>query len=51
MVFSIDTSPMRYAILDEESKNLGKHLTWTQNSGGFKDGTLSVKIGTIENKI
>lgn len=51
MVFSIDTSPMRYAILDDASKNLGSQSTWTQNSGGFKDGTLSVKIGTIENKI
>ena len=51
MIFSIDTSPMRYTILDEESKNLGSSSTWTQNSGIFKDGVLSVKIGTIENKI
>lgn len=51
MIFSIDTSPMRYTILDEESKNLGSSSTWTQNSGIFKNGVLSVKIGTIENKI
>lgn len=51
MIFSIDTTPMRYMILDEVSQNFGKYQTWTQNSGGFSNGILSVKIGTIENKL